>query len=78
MKNITFIIQKQPTIPIGTLIEPLVKQLHTAHSITYNPNVFDFEFFTALARHGKLELKHGILLLDLLAKAYINDIEWAS
>ena len=78
MKNITNIIEKQPTIPIGTLIEPLIKQLHATQGITYIPNLFDFEFFVALARHGKLQLKDGILIMDLWAKIYLNDIDWAS
>ena len=78
MKNMVYIFEKQPTIPIGTLVEPLVKQLHASQGTTYLPNLFDFEFFVALARHGKLQLKHGILLMDLLAKIYVNDIDWAS
>lgn len=45
MKNMTYIIEKHPTIPIGTLIEPLVKQLHTTLGTSYIPNLFDFEFF---------------------------------
>lgn len=61
----TDVIEKQPTIPIGTLVEPLVKQLHATQGITYLPNLFDFEFFVALARHGKLQLKQGVLLMDL-------------
>lgn len=65
MKNMLGVIEKQPTIPIGTLIEPLVKQLHASQGTTYLPNLFDFEFFIALARHGKLQLKHGILIMDL-------------
>jgi len=78
MKNMVYILEKQPTIPIGILIEPLVTQLHASQGVTYFPNIFDFEFLTQLARHGKLQLKHGVLLLDLLAKIYINDIDWAS
>ena len=65
MKNLMLVLEKQPTIPVGTLIEPLVKQLQASQGHTYLPNLFDFEFFVALARHGKLLLKHGILLMDL-------------
>lgn len=78
MKNMLDVIQNHNTIPLGTLVEPLVKQLHTALDTTYLPNVFDFEFFTALSRHSKLQVKHGILMLDLLSKIFLNDVDWAS
>ena len=78
MKNMTFIIERHPSIPIGILVEPLIKQLHEGLNVTYLPNVFDFEFFTSLARHGKLKVKEAILMLDLLAKVFLNDVDWAS
>jgi hypothetical protein len=78
MSNFITIVQKQPTIPIGILIEPLVKQLHVSQGKTYYPNLFDFEFFVALARHGKLMIRQAVMLLDLCAKIYINDLDWAS
>ena len=78
MKNMTYVIEKHFSIPISTLIEPMVKQMHVTQGSTYQPNLFDFEFFVALARHGKLQLKHGILLMDLCAKIYLNELDWAS
>lgn len=65
MRNMVNVLERQPTIPVGTLIEPLIKQLHASQGNTYLPNLFDFEFFVALARHGKLQLKHGVQLMDL-------------
>jgi hypothetical protein len=67
-----------PSIPIGLLIEPLVKQIQVTEGITYFFKIFDFDFFTFLAKHPKLSIQHAIPLVDLLAKVYLNEVVYAS
>lgn len=46
--------------------------------ITYFFKIFDFDFFTFLAKHPKLSIQHAIPLVDLLAKVYLNEVTYAS
>ena len=62
------------TIPVGILIEPLMKQFIESEGITYNYNVFDFELFSSLVNHPKIKLNDAIPILDILSKIYLNDI----
>jgi hypothetical protein len=40
--------------------------------------VFDFDFFTILAKHSKLTPSNAVALADLLAKVYLNEPTIAS
>jgi hypothetical protein len=40
--------------------------------------VFDFDFFTVLAKHPKLSSSNAVSLADLLAKVYLNEPTIAS
>ena len=64
-------------IPIGVIVESLVKQLQQNENTNYNINVPDVEFLETLAKHPKLGLKHSIQLLDIFAKIYLNNIVFA-
>lgn len=65
MQNFIDLFQSHATIPVGILIDPLLKIIQTAERQTYNYNVFDFEFFTSLAKHPKLQASpHGLQLMD--------------
>ena len=44
-----------------------------SEGITYKFNIFDFDFFTAIAKHPRLNIKNAIQVLDLMAKAYLNE-----
>lgn len=41
--------------------------------MTYFYKVFDFDFFTVLAKHPKLSSANAVSLADLLAKVYLNE-----
>lgn len=60
MTNFQYIFERSNTIPIGILIEPLVKQILITESVTFNFNVFDFDFFSSLARHSRLNIKNAV------------------
>ena len=75
--NFRQILNSIDSIPIGVVIEPLVKQLHLNENTNYNINIPDIEFLESLAFHPKLGLKNSIQLLDIFAKIYLNNIIFA-
>ncbi len=60
MQNVMYVIKTTPSIPIGILLGPLVKQIHFAEGKSYLLNIFDFEFLRTCAVHSRLQLKHAI------------------
>lgn len=74
MSNFMAFFEISESIPVGILLEPLIKQFMESEGSTYNYNTFDFEFFTHIAKHPKLKLNDAIPLMDALAKIYLNDI----
>ena len=78
MSNFTHIYEVHQSIPIGILLEPLLKQIQVSEGITYIYNIFDFAFFVTMANHPKMQLKHAIQLIDILAKIYLNDPNFSS
>jgi len=67
-----------PNIPIGLLVDELIKQIHQHENDSFEFKIFDFEFFIFVAKHPKLQQSHAIQLLDLLAKVYLNNNTYAS
>ena len=72
--NFTFLFDQQQSIPISLLVEPLLKQISISENVTYFYKVFDFDFFTVLAKLPKLTPANAVALADLMGKIYINDI----
>ena len=64
-------------IPIGIVIEPLIKQLQVVDVSAKTLNIYDLEFLMKAAEHPKLSQKHAIQLLDLFAKIYLNNLIFA-
>lgn len=75
--NFRQILNSIDSIPIGVVIDPLVKQLNVNENTNYNINMPDLEFLDSLAKHPKLGLKNSIQLLDVFAKIYLNNIIFA-
>ena len=59
---------KMLSIPVGVLIDPLVKQ-----ASTHGYNNHDFELFGCLTRHERLTVDQCMPLADLLGKIALND-----
>jgi hypothetical protein len=59
-------------------MDPLIKQITISENVTYFYKVFDFDFFTVLAKHPKLTPSNAVSLADLLAKIYLNDVVLSS
>mmetsp|Transcript_30215 Transcript_30215/g.29506 ORF Transcript_30215/g.29506 Transcript_30215/m.29506 type:complete len:304 (-) Transcript_30215:876-1787(-) len=76
--NFVSLFENNPTIPIGLLVEPLIKQVQATENVTYFFKVFDFDFFSFLAKHAKLTIAYALPIADLLAKIYLNDVSFAS
>jgi hypothetical protein len=59
-------------------VDPLIKQIAISENVTYFYKVFDFDFFTMLAKHSKLSSSNAVSIADLLAKVYLNEPTIAS
>jgi hypothetical protein len=68
MVNLASALEAMDQVPVGVLIEPLVKQ--TALKGYSN---HDFPTFCVLAKHPRLSVRHGLILSDLLGKISLND-----
>lgn len=77
-QNFTYLFENQTSIPLNLLLDPLVKQITISENVTYFYKVFDFDFFTMIAKHPKLTPANAVSLADLLAKIYLNDVALAS
>ena len=68
ISNIIFTLEAMPHVPVGVMVPPIVKQ-----ATLYGYNNHDFDFFITLAKHPRLTLRHGLLLVDLIGKICLND-----
>ncbi|CAG9312103.1 unnamed protein product [Blepharisma stoltei] len=59
------------SIPVGIVVEPLVKQLQVSPDLSFN--TVDFDFLITIAKHPRLTVKHAIQVMDILGKIYINE-----
>jgi hypothetical protein len=48
--NFSQLFTKNPSIPIGLLIEPLIKQIQNTEGISFHYKIFDFDFFAFAAK----------------------------
>lgn len=49
-----------PNIPIGLLIDELIKQIQQSEGDSFEFKIYDFDFFIFAAKHPKLQLSHAI------------------
>ena len=70
LTNFILTFKKNPAIPIGILLDPLLKQMQVSDINTVN--VSDFDFFMMIAKHSRLNIKNAIQVLDLLGKFYLS------
>ena len=68
-----------PSIPVGIVVDPLIKCIQQSEGTSYHLNLFDFDFFLAVAMHPKLTLiPSGLMLMDELAKIYLSYPCWSN
>ena len=64
LRSFTEIFKTHKTIPVGILVEPLLRKIQIGES-NFAMNVFDFNFFKDLSGHPKLTASSlGIQLMD--------------
>lgn len=71
MTNFIQTFSSTPSIPIGILVDPIIKQMKVIETLGYG--TFDFEFFIAAARHPRFSIKNAVQSLDILGKVYLQD-----
>mgnify|MGYP006279430489 CR=1 FL=1 len=67
MKNMISMFENIPTIPVGFVVDPLVKLLQESEGDTYFYNTIDFDFLCAIAKHPKLQPRNALQLIDIFA-----------
>lgn len=73
LQNFTYLFENQTSIPLSLLLEPYVKQM-TISEGTFVFKVFDFDFFTVVAKHPKLTAASAVALAELLGRLYLNEV----
>eukprot|EP00741_Cyanophora_paradoxa_P009708 tig00001604_g9405.t1 len=68
LANLAITLRGAPNIPVGVLVEPLLRQ-----AALYGYSNGDFDFHLALATHAGLGPKHAAMLLDFLARVAATD-----
>ena len=74
LQNFIPIFAEFPEIPLKILLEPLIKHLKISKFLDFNTS--DFFFFISLSQHPKLNFKIALQLMDILAKIYIEHLEF--
>lgn len=68
--NFIDLFDKSPNIPIGILIDPLIKQYQVSNDINYN--TVDFFFFSKMSKHERITVRQGLQMIDVLGKVYMS------
>ena len=76
--NFENVLQAFLSIPVDILADPMIKQIQVSEKTTYMLNFFDFDLLFIISKHPKLQVKIAILLIDLMAKLYLNNLIWNS
>ena len=74
LQNFILLFDSMPSVPVGILLEPLVKQLQVASDLECN--TIDFEFLIKIAKHPRLTIKNGVQTMDALGKIYMNNLQY--
>lgn len=71
ISNFVVILEEIDSLPVGALVEPVVKQVNLAQG---EMSVAEFEFFVGLARHQRLQIENAIMLADVCGKQYFAQL----
>lgn len=70
LNNFLDMFEKNPGIPIGILLDPLIKQYQVSNDINFN--TVDFQFFIKISKHQRLNVRQGLQTMDVLGKIYMT------
>ena len=76
--NFSFLFEQYANIPLNLLLDPLIKQITISENVTYFYKVFDFDFFSQVAKHPRLTPSNAVALCDLIGNIYLGDLVNAS
>lgn len=76
--NFKELFEKHETIPISLLVEPYLNQIMTNEDEPFYFKNFDFEFFTYLCKHPKMNLQMAMSMINLFSKIYLEDHVYSS
>ena len=76
--NFKDLYQSNPSIPVGLLADPLVKQIQTSLGVSFQLKIFDFDFFIYIIDHPKLQLPLGLEIFDLFTNVALKDLSYSN
>ena len=69
--NFIITLEEIESLPVGALVEPVIKQVNLAQG---ELSIAEFEFFIGLARHQRLQIENAIMLADVCGKQYFAQL----
>jgi hypothetical protein len=78
VKNLIYTFKKIPNIPVSFILEPLIQHMQSTDGEAFDYSSIDFDLYCVIAQHHKLSPRHALLLIDYLAKIYLNDLSYAT
>lgn len=72
LQNFILLIETIDSLPVCSILDPLLNQIQYFQTIRFN--VIDHEFFLTAARHPRASLQNLIVMLDILCKAFLEDL----
>jgi hypothetical protein len=78
LTNFTSVFKKYQNIPIGLLVEPLIRQVVVQLGVTVFLKTFDMDFFLFLTSHPKLTVAVSVPLMNLLSKLCLAEISFGT
>lgn len=75
LSNFVVLFRVITSIPVGVLVEPLVKQLQMSTQVAFS--VRDFELLVEVGEHPRLLVGNAVQVLDLLAKMYVRELGYS-
>ena len=70
--NFMQIFEQIDSLPVFSILDPLIRQIDYIHSVRFN--TFDFDFFLAVCRHPRLSVENAVFLIDILSKVFLEDL----
>eukprot|EP00929_Paragymnodinium_shiwhaense_P082030 TRINITY_DN4307_c0_g1_i3.p1 TRINITY_DN4307_c0_g1~~TRINITY_DN4307_c0_g1_i3.p1 ORF type:complete len:1779 (+),score=496.97 TRINITY_DN4307_c0_g1_i3:253-5589(+) len=72
MQNLIHILRKHSGVPVGVLIEPMMKKFQAVAEDRHLLTVSDVELFTVIVEHPRCTVAHGEVLAKVLAVASVE------
>ncbi len=77
MQRFSVVLDVFPSMPLGTLLTPLLKQISVTEQNNVEPpsfNLYETQLFLVLARHSRLDPGSAQELLEMLLRYYVSNV----